>query len=124
VLKKNLGLIQSGRVSQELVAMTGGLQKIIEASTTSDHQKSVLQSLIQAQSADSDEDLDMQPQATAAAYESKSDGILDTIADMQSATRAQHGVGNSGLHASLSGSIWRGQGAVICCDVASSLERA
>jgi len=84
VLKKNLGLLQSGRVSQELVALTGGLKQIIEASTTSDHQKSVLQSLIQAQSTDSDEDLDMQPQATAAAYESKSDGILDTIADMQS----------------------------------------
>jgi hypothetical protein len=84
VLKKNLGLLQSGRVSTEIGELTSGLQKIIEASTTSDHQKSVLQSLIQSQSGEGDEDLDLQPQATASAYESKSDGILDTIADMQS----------------------------------------
>lgn len=72
VLKKNLGLLQSGRVSTELGELTSGLQKIIEASTTSDHQKSVLQSLIQSQSGEGDEDLDLQPQATASAYESKS----------------------------------------------------
>jgi len=84
VLKKNLGLLQSGRVSKELGALTSGLQKIVEASTTSVHQKAVLQSLIQAQSGEGDEDLELQPQATASAYESKSDGILDTIADMQS----------------------------------------
>merc|ERR1719231_767156 len=62
VLKKNLGLLQSGRVSKELGELTSGLQQIIEASTTSDHQKAVLQSLIQAQSSDGDEDLELQPQ--------------------------------------------------------------
>jgi len=52
VLKKNLGLLQSGRVSKQLGVMTSGLQKIIEASTTTDHQRAVLQSLIQAQATD------------------------------------------------------------------------
>jgi len=82
VLKKNLGLVQTGRVAEALGDMTQGFQKIIEASSTTSHQKQVLQSLLQA--GDQDEDLAFQPQATASAYESKSDGILDTIADMQS----------------------------------------
>ena len=47
------------------------------------HQKQVVQSLLQSQSASADEDLSLQPQATAAAYASQSSGILDTIADMQ-----------------------------------------
>jgi len=81
VLKKNLGLLQSGKVSKELVAMTSGLQKVVEASWVNEHQKSVLQSLLQAQ--DGDEDLELQPQATSAQYSSQSGGILDTIADMQ-----------------------------------------
>merc|ERR1719450_1976838 len=48
VLKKNLGLVQTGRVAEALGDMTQGLQKIIEASSTSSHQKRVLQSLLQA----------------------------------------------------------------------------
>ena len=83
VLKKNLGLLQSGRASKDLSLLTDGLQKIVEASWVNSQQKAALQSLIQAQSADGDEDLELQPQATAQAYESKSGGILDTIADMQ-----------------------------------------
>ena len=83
VLKKNLGLLQSGRVSSELSAMMAPLSKIVEASWVNEHQNTVLQSLIQAGSQDSDEDLELQPQATSEAYSSQSGGILDTIADMQ-----------------------------------------
>jgi len=83
VLKKNLGLVQGGRVASMLKSVAGGLQKIVEASWVTSHQKSVIQSLLQAQTAESDEDLSFQPQATSAAYASQSSGILDTIADMQ-----------------------------------------
>jgi len=83
VLKKNLGFLQGGNVAKKLGMMASGLQKIVEASWVNEHQKAVLQSLIQSQSGESDEDMDLQPQATAAAYESQSGGILDTIADMQ-----------------------------------------
>jgi chromosome segregation ATPase len=43
----------------------------------------VLQSLLQANAQDSDEDLAVQPQGTSVNYESQSSGILDTLADMQ-----------------------------------------
>merc|ERR1719253_2595797 len=79
VLKKNLGFLQGGRVAKQLGMMTAGLQKIVEASWTTAHEKAVLQSQIGAQ----DEDLDLQPQATASAYQSQSGGILDTIGEMQ-----------------------------------------
>jgi chromosome segregation ATPase len=81
VLKKNLGFLQSGRVAKNLGLLASGLSKVVEASWVTAHQKAVLQSLIQTQ--DQDEDLSFQPQATTQAYESKSGGILDTIADMQ-----------------------------------------
>ena len=84
VLKKNLGFMQSGRSADVLKAMAGGLKKVVEASWVNEHQKAVLQSLLQTNSEDSDEDLEFQPQGKTVAYESSSGGILDTIADMQS----------------------------------------
>jgi chromosome segregation ATPase len=84
VLKKNLGFMQTGRTAHLLAAMASGLQKVVEASWVNEHQKAVLQSLLQTKEDDGDEDLDLQPQATVVAYESQSSGILDTIADMQS----------------------------------------
>merc|ERR1719379_3274639 len=72
VLKKNLGFMQTGRGAHLLAAMAG------------EHQKAVLQSLLQTKDQDSDEDLEFQPQGKTVAYESSSGGILDTIADMQS----------------------------------------
>merc|ERR1719252_327419 len=80
VLKKNLGFLQNGRVSEALGASLSGLRKVVEASWVNAHQKSVLTSLLQAHESDEDE----QPQGTVVAYESASGGILDTIADMQS----------------------------------------
>jgi len=83
VLKKNLGLVQGGQTAKMLASVTAGLQKIVEASWVNAHQKKVIQSLLQSQDQESDEDFSLQPQATSAAYASQSSGILDTIADMQ-----------------------------------------
>jgi chromosome segregation ATPase len=83
VLKKNLGFMQTGKAAKMLASVASGLSKIVEASWVNAHQKSVIQSLLQSQSGESDEDLSLQPQATSAAYSSQSSGILDTIADMQ-----------------------------------------
>merc|ERR550537_1546406 len=79
VLKKNLGFLQNGRVSEALGASLSGLSKVVEASWVNAHQKSVLTSLIQSH----DEDLAVHPQGTSVNYESQSSGILDTLADMQ-----------------------------------------
>merc|ERR1719379_434548 len=84
VLKKNLSLVQTGKMANVLGAMASGLQKVVEASWINSHQKAMLQSLLQANAGDSDEDLSAQPQGTTVNYESASGGILDTLADMQS----------------------------------------
>ena len=60
VLKKNLGFLQNGRVSEALGASLSGLRKVVEASWVNAHQKSVLTSLLQAHDSDEDE----QPQGT------------------------------------------------------------
>merc|ERR1719201_3275217 len=86
VLKKNMSLMQTGKMANVLGAMASGLQKVVEATWINSHQKAVLQSLLQAnaQSGDGDEDFAAQPQGTTVSYESQSSGILDTLADMQS----------------------------------------
>jgi len=86
VLKRNLGLMQGGKVNAELKSMLGGLQNIVDASWVSSSQKDQVQALLQ--SSTDDEDLSFQPQATASSYESKSGGILDTVADMQAKAEA------------------------------------
>merc|ERR1719486_1050939 len=84
-IKRNLGLLQSGKASKDLSAAAAALSKVVEASWVTSHQKSVLQSLIQSQSQaeDTDEDLSFAPQATAASYSGHSDGIVDTLSDME-----------------------------------------
>merc|ERR1719486_661477 len=84
VLKKNLGFLQNGKVTDALGASLSGLRKVVEASWVNSHQKSVITSLLQAHDSDEDE----QPQGTTVAYESQSSGILDTIADMQEKAEA------------------------------------
>merc|ERR1719337_839599 len=54
VVKNNLGLVQ-GRVASAVQAMASGLHKVIEASWVNDHQRSVVQSLLQAAESDGDE---------------------------------------------------------------------
>jgi len=83
VLKKNLGLLQAGKVTKEFSMLATGLSKIVEASWVNTQQKSVIQNLLQAQTATDDEDLEFQPQAKSESYTSQSSGILDTITDMQ-----------------------------------------
>merc|ERR1719181_2021412 len=83
VLKKNLGFMQTGRGANMLEAMAAGLKTVVEASWVNAHQKAVLQSLLQTNAEESDQDLEFQPQGKVVAFESSSGGILDTIADMQ-----------------------------------------
>jgi chromosome segregation ATPase len=80
LIKRNLGLIQSGKATTELNAIASSLSQIVEASWVTSHQKSVVQSLLQQK--DGDEDLSFSPQSTSAAYSGHSDGILDTLSDM------------------------------------------
>jgi hypothetical protein len=75
VVKNNLGLVQ-GRVATAVQAMASGLHKVIEASWVNDHERSVVQSLLQAAESDGDE---QQP----VAFASSSGGIVDTLADMK-----------------------------------------
>jgi len=81
VLKRNMAFVQGGGAKKELDLLASSLSKVIEASWVNEHQRSVLQSLLQTR--DSDEDWSLQPQATAAAFSSSSGGIVDTLVDMQ-----------------------------------------
>jgi len=69
--------------AKDLSKLATGLSKIIEASWVNSQQKKVVQSLIQSSAEEDDEDLSLQPQATAAAFTSQGGGILDTIKDMK-----------------------------------------
>jgi len=82
VLSRGQTFLQSSGKA-ELAKYTNGLKAIVQASWVNSKQKAVVQSLIQSTSEDGDEDLVMQPQATAASYTSQGGGILDTLKDMQ-----------------------------------------
>jgi len=81
VLGRGQTFLQSDKSKEDLNKLAAGLQAIVQASWVNSAQKSVVQSLLQTQ--DGDEDLDLQPQATAAAFTSQGGGILDTLKDMQ-----------------------------------------
>jgi chromosome segregation ATPase len=81
VLKRNMGFIQAGGAKKELDLLASSLSQVIKASWVNDHERSVLQSLLQA--GDSDEDLSLQPQASVQAFSSSSGGIVDTLIGMQ-----------------------------------------
>jgi uncharacterized protein (UPF0335 family) len=73
VLKNNLGLVQ-GRVGTAMKAMAAGLSKVIEASWVNDHERGVVQSLLQTTDGD---------EQTPVAYSSSSGGIVDTLTEMK-----------------------------------------
>merc|ERR1719231_530178 len=74
--------MQAGNLpKKELSLMATSLSKIIEASWVNEHDKKVVQSLLQT--SDGDEDLSFQPQATTTSYSSQSGGIVDTLEDMR-----------------------------------------
>jgi len=81
VLGRGQTFMQTSQSKADLNKLATGLQAIVQASWVNTAQKSVVQSLLQTQ--DGDEDLDLQPQATAAAFTSQGGGILDTLKDMQ-----------------------------------------
>jgi chromosome segregation ATPase len=82
VLSRGQTFLQSSGKA-ELAKYTNGLKAIVQASWVNSKQKAVVQSLLQSTSEDGDEDLALQPQATAASYTSQGGGILDTLKDMQ-----------------------------------------
>jgi chromosome segregation ATPase len=83
VLKRNLGLMQTPQAKKDISLLTSSLSKVVEASWVTEHDRAAVQALLQSQDQDEDEDLSLAPQATAASYGGHSDGILDTLSDMQ-----------------------------------------
>jgi DNA repair exonuclease SbcCD ATPase subunit len=82
VLKRNMALVQAGSFpKKEMSLLATSLSKIVEASWVNEHDRKVVQSLIQT--SDGDEDLSFQPQATTTSYSSQSGGIVDTLEDMR-----------------------------------------
>jgi len=84
VLKRNMAFMQGGPSAlqqKELSMLSTSLSKIIEASWVNEHDRKLVQSLLQT--SDSDEDLADQPQAKTESYTSQSGGIVDTLVDMQ-----------------------------------------
>merc|ERR1719331_2644608 len=66
-------------VRKDLELLSSTLSKVVQAAWVSAKDKAKVQSLLQSE----DEDLSLQPQATASAYESKGSGILDTLGDLK-----------------------------------------
>merc|ERR1719359_2643598 len=82
VLKRGqAGFMQTKGGNKQLETLADTLSKIVSASWVTSDEKVKVQSLLQSQ--DQDEDLSLQPQATAAAYESKGGGILDVLGDLK-----------------------------------------
>merc|ERR550537_957545 len=82
VLKRNMAFMQVGNFpKKEMSWLATSLSKIIEASWVNEHDRKVVQSLLQT--SDGDEDLSFQPQATTSSYSSQSGGIVDTLEDMR-----------------------------------------
>jgi len=95
VLKRGQSSFLQKSTPKELSMMADGLSKVIAASWVSSHQKQAVQALLQQaqQASDGDEDLELAPQATTAAYESQGGSILDVLDDMK--TKAEEAL--SGL---------------------------
>jgi hypothetical protein len=89
-LERAIVVVGRGQVSflqsrdkDEMQKYTMALSKIIESNWVNKEDKAAVQSLLQSSTSDGDEDLSLQPQASAAAYSSQGGGILDTIKDMK-----------------------------------------
>jgi soluble cytochrome b562 len=83
VLKRNMAFVQAGNFpKKEMSLLASSLSKIVEASWVNEHDRKAVQSLLQTQTSEDDEDLSLQPQATTSSYSSQSGGIVDTLVDM------------------------------------------
>merc|ERR1719359_1003210 len=92
VLKRGqIGFMQTKGGSKQLETLADTLSKIVSASWVTSDEKVKVQSLLQSE--DQDEDLSLQPQATAAAYESKGGGILSVLGDLK--TKAEDSLSSS-----------------------------
>jgi len=92
VLKRGqTSFMQKGPGAEQLSALAASLTKVVQATWVTSQERSVVQSLLQAQ--DGDEDLSLQPQASTAAYESKGGSILDILGDIKD--KAEESLSNS-----------------------------
>merc|ERR1719359_778918 len=92
VLKRGqTGFLQTKGGNKQLETLADTLSKIVSASWVTSDEKVKVQSLLQSE--DQDEDLSLQPQATAAAYESKGGGILGVLGDLK--TKAEDSLSSS-----------------------------
>merc|ERR1719502_2176373 len=82
VLKRGqTGFMQTKGANKQLETLADTLSKIVSATWVTAEEKVKVQSLLQSQ--DQEEDLSLQPQATAASYESKGGSILDVLGDLK-----------------------------------------
>merc|ERR550514_1652296 len=88
VLKRGQTSFLQQRDRNELKDLTSVFSKLIEANWVNKKDKAAVQALLQSKSADSDEDLSLQPQAAVSGYESHGGGILDTVSDMKDKAEA------------------------------------
>merc|ERR1719389_721050 len=92
VLKRGqTGFMQAKGANKQLETLADTLSKIVSASWVTAEEKVKVQALLQSQ--DQEEDLSLQPQATAAAYESKGGGILEVLGDLK--TKAEDSLSSS-----------------------------
>merc|ERR1719197_1013642 len=83
VLKRGQTSFLQARDQDALKKMTMSLSKIVEANWVNEKDKAKVQSLLQSNSEENDEDLSLQPQAAVSGYQSQGSGIIDTISDMK-----------------------------------------
>jgi hypothetical protein len=81
---KDKSVEKAKKSEQGFKVLSAALSHIVAATWIDWATKAKVQALVQQADEDTDEDLDLSPQATVAAYESKGSGILDMLGDLQS----------------------------------------
>merc|ERR1719426_600979 len=98
MLSRAIGIIEpemakhSFMQSDSMQKVADALQGILNAASVNSADKAKVQALLQSQSADQDQDLELQPAGAPdpAAYKSQSGGIVATLEDMLEKAKAEH----------------------------------
>merc|ERR1719375_279740 len=78
-----MAFMQSKGSKKALESLASTMKTLIEASWISEQDKAKVQSLMQTEDPDDDEDLSLQPQATTTSYDNHGGGILDTLTELK-----------------------------------------
>merc|ERR1719375_1713142 len=78
-----MAFMQSKGSKKALESLASTMKTLIEASWISEQDKAKVQSLMQTEDPDDDEDLSLQPQATTSSYDNHGGGILDTLTELK-----------------------------------------